>query len=185
MRIFILAALASWARPAASFATTPGDPIYVENMIQAFVVLGLYNCDADDKAAYKSGLEKASTELVERIDEDGNGILTAPELCELGRMAAEPEVVHVAEAALANPPTNECVIGAVLPLVHDTGKTPEEQNEMAIPLIALVFRRNGAMQNILFTEVNKEENKINIRGTDLSKEEVQMYLQLLNPSNCA
>ena len=118
MRILILAALASWARPAAGFATTPSDPIYVADTIDVLVAVGLHNCNDDETAAHKSHLERAATKLVEGGDENHDGILTAQELYAIQQVG--PEARSVADAVLANPPTDDCVIGAVLPLVHDT-----------------------------------------------------------------
>ena len=176
MRILILAALASWARPAAGFATTPSDPIYAENLINAFVAMSLLNCNADEIETHKGLVETAATDLVEDMDANSNGILTEGELEEYRRMEAGSEAIDVAEAAQANPPTNKCVIGAILPLVRGAHTTSVKYTT-SLKSLPKIVNDDDTMIGQLLDVINYRKNDILVAGAaKLNMHYLKLYL---------
>ena len=80
MRVaLVLATIASWARPAAGFASMPSvqSPIH---LARALVAAALTDCSGAEQDRLEPGLEMAADALVEEADADSNGILSVEEL---------------------------------------------------------------------------------------------------------
>ena len=110
MRVpIVLATLASWARPAASFASMPSCAKSADDYIEAIVELALTNCNATERAHYARGVKVAATAEVTKADDDSNGMITGHEYEGMKR-DAEQAVGNVAHAVMATLDPNECVV---------------------------------------------------------------------------
>ena len=113
MRVpFVLATLASWARPAASFASMPSGAKSADDYIEAIVELALTNCNATERARYARGVEVAAAAEVTKADDDSNGMITGCEYAVMKR-DAEQAVGDVAHAVMATLKPNECVVDRI------------------------------------------------------------------------
>ena len=76
----ILAAIASWARPAASFASLPGSAVSTdEYAAEVLVKASLTGCGASEQNKHVNGVREAAAELAAHTDKDVDGFISRGE----------------------------------------------------------------------------------------------------------
>ena len=104
-----LAAIASWARPAASFASMPGSALPTDEYSQALIEAALHGCSASERNRHVNGVEKAAENWAEDTDKDGDGFISRVE-ADARRGSIDAEAIAVAEAVGDELPTNQCLV---------------------------------------------------------------------------
>ena len=109
----ILAAIASWARPAASFASLPGSAVSTDEFAGALVEASLTGCGASERNEHESGVKEAAADLAADTDKDGDGFISRDEYREQ-KESTDPETIAVATAVEEELPTEECMVTLIL-----------------------------------------------------------------------
>ena len=119
---FVLATLASWARPAASFASMPSGAKSADAYIEAIVELALTNCNATERALYAHDIEVAATAEVNKADDDNDGMITDHEFEGMVQDAEQTagDAAHVVKATLK---PDECVVNHIREHLEENGQT--------------------------------------------------------------
>ena len=120
----ILAAIASWARPAASFASLPGSVVSTDEYAGALVEASLTGCGASERNEHANGVEKAAADLAAETDKDGDGFISRDEHI-ARRESIDAEIIAVAKAVEKELPTEECLVTLILEKMAET--TPVTQ----------------------------------------------------------
>ena len=138
MRVaLMLATIASWARPAAGFASMPTGQT-TEHLARALVAAALTDCSGAEQDLLEPGLEMAADALVEEADADSNGILSVEELNSIWHESME-ETKGVADLVVTElrSGSDKCLAVVIFEKIRADAASPTRRdNGMAIMTMA-------------------------------------------------